>query len=195
MEQQEQHNQTQKPSYWPSVTIAALIFGIIYFIVSIIAGYAAINAEPSGSMIGNLAQTGASLVGCLLAAFGGMLAIWHYCREYDIALTLGKGALIGLFTGIGIVLILTILSKLWTFIDPTYSERMMQGMIDNFEAMEGLSDAQRDQMIDGVAAEFRNQDTLWGIIKEFLLLCIPLGILNLLTAMLGVKFFAKKEEF
>lgn len=186
---------SDNPSYWTSIAIAAFVLGFIYFVISVIGGYATINSEPSGSMFGSMSQLISGGIGCLMAGFGGMLAIWHYCNSYEgITLSLGKGALIGFYTGLGIVVVMTILNQIWNLIDPTYTERLMDSMIANYEAMENISDAQKEQIIDGIASEFRNSNTLWGIIKGMLFISIPVCILNLITGMIGAKIFAKKEE-
>lgn len=193
MEQSEQVTNTN-PGYWPSVGIAALIFGFIYFIISLIGGYMTINAEPTGSMFGSISQAVTGVAGCLIAAFGGMLAVWHYSRTYGITLKMGKGALIGLYVGIGIAVIMTLLSQIWELIDPSYTNRLMESMIANYEAIEGMPEAQRQQVIDGVYSQFQESSTLWGIIKGMLFVAVPVGILNLLTGMLGVSMFAREKE-
>lgn len=181
MEQPNQINETENPSYWASVGIAALIFAFITFAIQTMAAYMQING---GS--GFIASTVSTVVVCLIGAFAGMMAVWHYAREYDITMKLGKGALIGFLTGAAMVIISIILGKIWLLIDPTFTEKVMEASLENMEAM-GLTDEQlqaaRDQAGSG-------QSILWQLI-----IGIPVfGILNLLTGMLGVQLFAKEEK-
>lgn len=195
MEESQNQVYNETPSYWTSIFIAAFVLGFIYFVVSLIGGYATINSEPTGSMFGSMGQTVAGIVGCLVAGFGGLLAVWHYCKSYEnVVVTLGKGALIGVYTGFVIVVIMTILSQVWDLIDPSYTDKLMNSMIENYEAMENLPEAQKQQIIDGVASQFKDSNTLWGILKGMLFLAIPSCILNLITGMIGAKLFSKKEE-
>lgn len=185
MEQTEQHADTQ-PSYWASVGIAALIFSLITTALQLISGYMQINAEPTGAMFSPTMLF--SVIVCLVGAFGGMAAVWHYANEYQITMTLGRGALIGFLTGAAMVLIGIVLNKLWLVIDPDMNQKMMESMIANFEAME-VPDETKQQMIDSVAAQANPS------IGMQLLYGIPMyGILNLLTGMLGVSLFARKKE-
>lgn len=180
-----------EPSYWSSVGIAAIGFGIIYFILSIIGGYMTINSEPTGSWFSS--QTMMGLVACLVTAFGGMVAVWHYNREFGVTMKLGRGALIGLFTGIAMALVMSLLSQIWTMIDPTFNEQLMEATIANYEAMD-MPQETKQGMIDGIYQQFQDADTLWGMVRGFLFLSIPTGILNMLTGMLGVAMFARQKD-
>ncbi|NGP89635.1 DUF4199 domain-containing protein [Fodinibius halophilus] len=194
MEESQQQTVNEQPSYWTSVGIAALIFGILYFAISLIGGYAMINSEPSGSMFGNMNQTVSSSIACLVGICGAILAIWHYSKTYGgLSITLGKGALIGLYVAIATAIVVTVLNQFWNVIDPTYTERLMDSMIANFEAMEGVPEGQKQQMVDSIASEFKNSNTLWGITKGFLMNTVILGIGNLITGMIGAKIFGKDE--
>jgi hypothetical protein len=183
--------EAQKPSYWTSVLIAGVAVGVIVFIVSIILGYVQINSEPSGSMFSGMSLSG--LVPCLMAAFAGMLAIWHYTSEVEKEMKLGRGALIGLMTGIVVILAQTILSKLWILIDPDYMTAIRDHMIQNYEMM-SLPEAQKQTIIDGLYQEFQNQNSFFGILKQLAYGAIGYGILNVITGMIGVKIFADQPE-
>lgn len=185
MEQTERHTNTQS-SYWASVGIAALIFGLLTTVLQLISNYMQINSEPTGSFFSPSMLFG--LVVCLVGAFGGMLAVWHYANEFDITMKLGKGALIGFLTGTAMVLIGIVFNKLWLLFDPDMHQKMMESMIANFEAME-VPEETKQQMIDSAAAQANPS------IGMQLLYGIPIfGILNLLTGMLGVALFARKKE-
>jgi len=178
----------QDQNYWPSVGIAAFLFGFVAFAIQIISGYLQINAEPTGSLFSPVMLFG--LVVCLVAAFGGMVAIWHYAREYNVSLKLGKGALIGFLTGVGITLVTIVFSQVWEFIDPDFTQKMIDSTVANFEAMD-MPEEQKQQMIDSAVSQFESSQS----IGRQLLIGIPLyGILNLLTGMIGVKLFAKEKS-
>lgn len=174
--------------YWTSVGIASVIFGIVAFIISIVAAYATINSEPSGSFFSPVQLIG--ILACLIGAFGGMLATWHYANEYDAVMKLGKGALIGFLTGVGITIVSVLLGQIWQVFDPDMTQKMIDSTIANMEAMD-VPAQQKQQMIDATAESMRSQQNigtqlLWGI---------PMyGILNLITGMIGAKVFGKKEE-
>ncbi|MDX1586942.1 MAG: DUF4199 domain-containing protein [Balneolaceae bacterium] len=181
-------NNQSNPDYWASVGLASLIFGIFSFAVSIIGGYLIINSEASGSLAMTVAQSIMGLMSCLISAFGGLLAVWHYIKTYDLNITLGTGALIGFLTGAGIIAVSTVFQEVWSLVDPEFTSKMIQSMINNIEAME-LPDQQKQQMIDSMAAQ---RDT--GILSS-LLWGVPIyGILNLITGMIGVSVFGRKTE-
>ena len=185
---EQQAEQNNVPSYWTSVSIAGLIFGIIVFALSLVSTYAMINSEPSGSLFSPIQLLGVLV--CLVGAFGGMLAVWHYNNEYETSLKLGKGALVGLFTGIAITVVTVILNQFWQFIDPDMTQKLIDSTIANFEAAD-LPDAQKQQMIDSTVQGMRDQNN----ISTQLMYSLPTyGILNILTGMIGAKIFGSKEE-
>lgn len=185
---EQQAESRDEPSYWTSVSIAGLIFGIIVFALSLISTYAMINSEPSGSLFSPVQLLGVLV--CLIGAFGGMLAVWHYTNEYDISLKLGKGALVGLFTGVAITAVTVILNQFWQFIDPEMTQKLIDSTIANFEAAD-LPDAQKQQMIDSTVQGMRDQNN----IGRQLMYSLPTyGILNILTGMIGAKVFGSSEE-
>ncbi|MFH5831795.1 DUF4199 family protein [Halalkalibaculum sp. DA3122] len=179
---------SEAPAYWNSVGIASVLFGIVAFVLSLVTVYVTINAEPTGSFFSPSQLI--SLVGCLVGAFGGMVAVWHYTREHDIAVKLGKGALVGFLTGVGITLVSAVLNQLWLVVDPDMTQKMIESTVANFEAMD-LPEEQKQQMIDSTVEAMRGQHNigsqiLWGI---------PMyGILNLITGMIGAKAFGKEED-
>lgn len=188
MEQTEQLNNQNNLNYWPSVGIAALIFGFISFIISIAGGYLIINSESSGSMTFIIMQSAIGIVSCLVGAFGGMLAVWHYARENQITMKLGKGALIGFLTGAAMVFVSIVLNQIWGLVDPDMTQKMIDSLVANFEAMD-MPEEQKQAMIDGTVQQMKNSvinSLLWGI---------PIsGLLNLVTGMIGVALFAREKE-
>lgn len=185
MEQTDMQNNAM-PSYWASVGIAAFIFSLLTFVIQLITSYMQINSEPTGSLFSPATILGS--VTCLVGAFGGMVAVWHYAREYDLTMKLGKGALIGFFTGCAMVLIGMVLNEVWTLIDPDMTQKMIDSMVANYEAMD-MPEATKQQMIDSVASQANPS------IGMQLLYGIPMfGILNLLTGLIGVAIFAREKN-
>jgi glucan phosphoethanolaminetransferase (alkaline phosphatase superfamily) len=180
--------QQQNTSYWNSVLIVGAIFAVVGFILQLVFGYMQINSEPTGSLFTLYSISGIFI--CLATCIAGMLAVWHYTKEVSPKLTLGQGAVIGLLTGVVMVVFSGILSQFWEFIDPAYNEKIMESMIANFEAS-SMDQSMKDQMIDQTVASMESSASF----MRQMLIGIPImGILNLLTGLIGVKLFAEKEE-
>ena len=188
---EEQNSDEQKltfSDYLPSIGIVGLIFSLISFAVGLFFGYQQINSEPTGSFF-SPAMLSSGVI-CLVSAFAGLIAVWHFTREVTPKIKLGQGALIGFLTGAVIVLVSVGLSELWVALfDPDYTQKVLDSMIRNIEEME-MPDAQKQDMIDAMAQSTTEQSIFqqifWGI---------PItGLLNLLTGLIGVKIFAEKEE-
>ena len=173
---------------WPSIVLVGAIFSVISFVIGLFFGYQEINSEPAGSLLSPILIS--SIVICLVSAFAGILAVWHYTREVDPVLKMGEGALIGFLTGAVIVIISVVLNELWLFIDPEYTEKVLEATIANIDQMDLPADA-RDDMIDAMADSIGGEQSVW----RQLFLSIPVtGLINLVTALIGVKLFAEKEE-
>jgi len=174
--------------YLPSAGIVGAIFSVISFAVGLAIGYQQIGSEPTGSFLSPTMMGGVII--CLITCLAGALAVWHFAKEVSPYIKLGQGAALGFLTGAVIVILTAVLNEIWHFIDPDYTEKLVEATIANIEAMD-LPSGQKDQMIDGMAESVRAQQSfgsqiLWGI---------PMyGILNLISAMIGVKIFAKKED-
>src|SRR5699024_11633661 len=113
--------------------IAGLIFGILAFALSLISTYSVINSDPTGSYFSPL-QIGIWLVTCLVAAGAGMLAIWHYEREYEVSITLGKGALICFLTGVAMAMTGALLNQFWLqFSVPVTMKKVVDSLIANLQ--------------------------------------------------------------
>lgn len=187
MENSPQQESVEEPSYWNSVGVAGVVFGIIIFVISLLGGYATINSEPTGSLLTPVQLLG--ILACLFGAFGGMLAIWHYAKTYNINISLGRGALIGFLTGVAITIVNVLLNELWTVIDPDMTQQVVDSTIANLEASD-LPEQQKQQMIDITAGSREGES-----IGRQLLTGIPLyGILNLITGIIGAKVFGQNEE-
>jgi ABC-type transport system involved in multi-copper enzyme maturation permease subunit len=174
-------------NYWTSVGLGGVIFGFLLFLISLLGGYAAINSEPTGAYFSpyQIIWTFA----CLVGAFGGLFAIWHYTQTKNETVTIGKGALIGFFTGAAITIINVLFSEIWQGIDPDMNQKLMESTIRNLEAMD-LPKDQKQLMIDSAAQGMREEQNIFSQIFW----SIPMyGVLNLLTGMIGAKTLASKE--
>lgn len=182
MEQTEQFNGVEEnPSYWASIGIAGLIFGIVIFALQ-----TALQYMMAGGSTGFIFSSIAGIVVCLIGAFGGMLAVWHYSNEYDITFKLGKGALIGVLTGLAVAIVYLILMNLWHFIDPNLQKEIMETTIDKMQAANVP-----DERIEAIKQGMKQGQSL----GRQLLWTFPIyAILNLITGMIGVPLFAKEEE-
>lgn len=175
--------------YLPSAGIVGVIFSIVTFAIGLFFGYQQINSEPTGSFFSPFMIS--SGVICLVSALAGILAVWHFTKEVSTKLTLGQGAVIGFLTGAIIAVLSVLFSELWvTLFDPEYTEKIMSSLIANIEEME-LPSAQKDEMIDSMAGSISSQDSIF----RQLFMSIPItGLINLITALIGVKIFADKPE-
>ncbi len=190
MMEEEIQSEEQKTisDFWPSIAVSGGIFGVIIFALGLVFGYMQINAEPTGAILSPLMLSG--VVICLVVALAGGVAIWHYTKEETPYVKLGQGALIGFLTGAVLVVVSTVLNELWHFIDPDYTQKMMEATIANIEAMD-MPAEQKEMMIDSTAETMRAQQSIF----QQILYGIPMyGILNLITGMIAVKIFGKKKE-
>jgi hypothetical protein len=178
----------QFTNYWQSVAIVGVIFSIISFALSLFFGYRQINAEPTGALFSPMMFSGVII--CLITCVAGAVAVWHYTKEVSPYIKLGQGALAGFLTGAVIVLVSVVLNEVWSFIDPAYTDKLVEAAIANVEQMD-LPSGAKDDMIDTMADSVRSsqsitQQLFWGI---------PItGLLNLISGMIGAKVFGKKDE-
>lgn len=182
MEQDTQH------SYWPSVMIGALIIGLILSILGIISQYMTINSEPTGTAF-SLAQ-GIGTMACLFAAVGGFISTRHYAKEFEITFPIGKGALIGFMTGLVGVLVSTVISLIWQYIvDPELNQAVYDWTIRNLEAM-NLPQEQFEMQLNFIPEPGAMPSLLVGVGIGI----VAVGILNLISGIIGAKVFASEEE-
>lgn len=180
--------QTEKDtSYWTSVLLIGTIFGLVSFAINLIFQYMQIGSEPTGSIVTPVMLGG--VIVCLATAMAGLAAVWHYTKDVSPYLTLGKGALIGFLTGTVIVVITVVLNELWLLFDPELNQKMIDSIVANMDAMD-IPEEAKQQTIDATVAQYEDQSLLMNLVFQ-----IPFsGLLNLLTALLGVKFFAIRDE-
>lgn len=176
---------TSQKSYWTSVFLAGILFGLVSFALTIAIGYYQINSGSAGG-VGFSSISGG--VVCLLTAFGGMLAVWHYLKEGPAGISIGKGAVIGLLTGILIGIISFLLTRIWMSIDPAYASKLLEMRITAATNNPNLNDQQRQQISDMMHSG-------GGIMIIGYIIGIAFeGVVNLLTGMVGAKLFSKDEQ-
>lgn len=189
---EENSNEERKLSfgdYLPSAGIVGVIFGLVSLVVGLFFGYQQINSEPTGSLFSP--ATFSPIVICLLTMFAGLIAVWHFTREVTPKLSLGQGAVLGFLTGAVITIVSVLLQEIWIMlIDPEYMEKITQSVIANMEVMD-IPESQKDDIIDGLVESMEGGQSF----LRQLFIGIPIsGLLNLLTALIGVKIFAEKKE-
>lgn len=182
----------EKKSYWNAAGMAGMIFGFIVFLVATIGSYMTIHSEPTGTFFSGTIV--ASVIGCLVGAFGGVLAVKLYIKEHGPEMKIGTGAVIGLVTGIFITLVYQVLTMIWPIIDSSYIENLQSAMIANIEMMDGLPSAQKQEMIDAMYAQMQNYYSAGTIIQNMFFGFLTYGLLNLLSGLLAAKFMGKPPE-
>ncbi len=184
---------TEKPSYLPDALRIGAIFGVINVAISFVAMYQFISTPPTGSLFSM-----ASLVpmfACLVSAFGGLIVVRGYAKSTGLTMKAGDGAKIGFITGAVITGFVVVIGQIWTqLIDPTMMERYTQATIANFEAIPNMPEDSLNTMIDATYKQFEDQKTFFGIVYYSLISLGVIGVLNLITGIIGVSVFAKKEE-
>jgi hypothetical protein len=182
----EMENEQVQPSYWNSVLIGSLITALIVTLSSIIGGYMMLGTEPSGAIFNSAQLLGT--IGCLFGAVGGLYANWHYAKEYKINYKIGKGALIGLLVAVVATVLSLIMGQIWELIDPSYADAIIDWSIQNAEAMQLPPEAK-----EATIESLENADS-WvnrGIQAGTTLLA--LGVLNVISGLIGAKVFASEE--
>lgn len=179
-------NEQVQPSYWNSVLIASLITAILVTVLSLISGYMTINSEPSGAIFSPVQLFG--LVSCLLGAIGGVIATWHYAKEYDVTFPIGKGALMGLLVGLFATIFSVILGYLWELIDPSYTEAMIEWQRANLNAMQMPEEARQSAM-----ESMENPRSFSNVAVQAGVTFVGLAIVNVISGMIGAKIFASEE--
>lgn len=180
--------QQAKPNFMQSAAISGLIFGLITTIFSLISAYRVMATEPTGSIFppGSFSN----IVVCLVAAFGGMLAVKIQSSEEKVML-MGRGAAIGAATGVAIALVATILGQLWTFIDPNYVENFVEAMRIHMGSIPNMPDDALEQSVDGI---YEGMTTFTGILKNLGISGAVFAALNAITGMIGARVFCEKPD-
>jgi hypothetical protein len=177
-------------SYMPFALRLAVIFAIIAFVGNLVITYTVIGMEPS--MMTLLIPSISSTVVCLIAAVAGLLVVRGYIKATDLRVPVGKGAVIGLVTGVLIAVISGVLGILWDFVDPNMTKNMMNSMLAATSSIPGMDEAARQRAEDQMMA---SDPTQWSTrLMGLGIGTLGFGIVNMITGMIGAAVFSKKEE-
>lgn len=179
----------QFSQFLPSAALVGAIFGVVSFVIGLYFGYQQINSEPSGSLFSPMLFSG--VVICLITSFAGLVAVWHFAKEVSPSLSMGQGAALGFMAGAVIAIVSVLLNEVWvTLVDPEYTEKMIESSIAAIEMLD-LPESTKDDMIDAIEESMEQGASL----GRQLFIGVPVnGLLNLITALIGVKIFAEKKE-
>jgi hypothetical protein len=190
MDQQYTQQEEVNNSYMPFAVRFAVIFGLVTFLGGLIMGYMVISMEPSPMVMIVPSAMGIGL--CLIAAIAGLLVVRSYIKTTGINVAVGRGAVIGLVTGVLIGVIGSVLSLIWEFVDPNFAQNMMNAMVGAVDTMTQLDQAGRDQMIDQMMAN--DPTNLTTRLTSFAMNIAFMAIANVITGMIGAAVFSQKED-
>ncbi len=176
---------------WDATIFAGSIMAVALFSLSTITGYVQINSQPDGSLL--QPSIGGSFLVCLVGAFAGMMAVWYYTRYVESHLTLGRGALLGVLTGLVVIVGENILASVWSLLDPDYTKQLMESLIANIEKM-NIPENLKQQQIDMIGQQYRQVSSFSGFFTQVLYGFPLYGLLNVITGMIGVKVFGREKE-
>ena len=169
------------PSYWNAVITAGLITGTILTVIQLTTSYMTIAGSSA---------TGMAIIGCLIASIAGIISNWMYAKGYDLTYPIGKGALLGVFSGIITSIVTFSLSLFWTkVIDTGMNEAIIEATLKSFED-QGLS----QEEIDMAQSFIPDPNSLVGLIITFLSALAMYVAINLISGIISAKIFAKEEE-
>jgi uncharacterized membrane protein len=143
----------QNNPFISSAVIVGFVVAVVVTIVSLVLGYYMIGSEPGTSTMIMMSAMG--LISCLVGIFAGLFAVRHHVKIFNAPLKMGRGAIIGLTSGVFVAIFTSILSLIWMLVDPSYVDRLMEAMIRSMETLGPQGEAQ----IDGIA------ETVSGISK------------------------------
>ncbi len=169
------------PSYWNAVITAGLITGTILTVIQLTTSYMTIAGSSA---------TGMAIIGCLIASIAGIISNWMYAKGYDLTYPIGKGALLGVFSGIITSIVTFSLQLFWTkVIDTGMNEAIIEATLKSFED-QGLS----QEEIDMAQSFIPDPNSLVGLIITFLSALAMYVVINLISGIISAKIFAKEEE-
>ena len=183
----EANNEGQMPSYWKPVLTGGTIGAVIVSMTSFASGYIMLSNEPTGSLF-NITSI-AGLLGCLLGSVAGVYANRMYAKDNDLTYPIGKGALIGLFSGIALTFISSLISILWVYvIDPGYAESSVEWQKVNIDMMQVPAE-QKELMMGGIENPYSMKNILLGLGIG----SVVFGIVNAISGIIGAKLFASED--
>jgi len=174
----------------PYILRFAVIFALVISVLSTAISYYMISMEPSMSVF--IVPSIIFLSVCIIGGLGGLFVVRSYVKDTDAIVKVGNGAVIGLITGVIIAVTSGVIGILWQFIDPTLAERVMEATMNAVDSMGEMDSAQRDAMMDQMMAN--DPSKLSTQLMSMGINAAVLGIVNMITGMIGASIFSKKEE-
>ena len=167
----------EEKSYLKSTLIAAGIFGLIGTVLNIGMFNWMASGEPSTFKF--LMMSGGSMIICLLLGLAGFVAVWNFVKSEGGQVNTGKGAVIGLVTGIFLAVIMTLLGILYEVFDPTMLDRVADAMAGGMQTMlEGQPEEVVEESINQIYESFDGQKTLAGRAIGFLTNTLSFAMVN-----------------
>ena len=188
MEQETMQN--ENPSYWASVLIGALVITLITTIIGTFLLYYIAGAEPSPMLL--ILLSSFVIINCLFGSIGGFISTRHYAKTFNLTFPIGKGALIGLLTGIVGAILAAIIGQLWNLIDPALVDNLIANITDVMDMID-MSQQQRDETLSSIVESFESSQTFGGIIQGVLINSAILGVVNAISGLIGAKVFASED--
>ena len=183
--------QNQQNNFQRSAFIIGGLFGLIYFVITVINDYLIINMEAEANPIFNPTFIGSVFI-CLLTISGGITGVWFYAKQTDNPLTMGSGAGLGALIGFVLIVVTILLEYSWFLMNPDFYDQKLHSIIEMYENSE-LPDQYKQMLIDQTNSSLKNKFTLTGIFGQLLSGSFT-ALLNALTAMLGVKLFINQPD-
>jgi hypothetical protein len=183
----EAHANQQMPSYWPAVLSGGAIGAVVVSMVTFAAGYIMLSSEPTGSPFNISSISG--IFGCLIGAVAGVYANRMYAKDNELTYPIGKGALIGLWSGIALTVISSLISLLWVYvIDPGYAQASVEWQKMNADMMQ-IPAEQKEIMMQS----FENPYSMKNILLGLGIGSVVFGIVNAISGIIGAKLFASED--
>ncbi len=175
-------------SYMPIALRFAVIFGIITTVLSLVMNYYLISAEPSQSLF--LIQSGFGVVICLVAAFAGFFVVKNYAKSVPFEVPAGKGAVIGLVVGVLIAVVGLVLGLIWRVVDPNLTQNVVDAMARSVDTMQ-IDQTARDAMMESMMAN--DPSSMKALLMNTAIGGAVMGVLNLITGIIGAAVYGKKK--
>ena len=183
--------QNQQNNFKRSAFIIGGLFGLLYFVLTVINGYMTINLDTEANPLFNISTFGPIFI-CLITISGGVTGVWYYANQTDEPLTMGGGAGLGAIVGFVMIAVAILMEYFWSVINPDFYDQMFQKMIEMYENSK-LPDEQKQMLMDQTNSSLNNKFSLSGIFWQFISGSFT-ALLNALTGMLGVKLFINQPD-
>lgn len=175
----------QHQSYWKAVLKWGLIFAAADTFLTLVVNILLIQSPSL------MALFFSGIIVCLFIAFGGLFAVRQHVTDYNLSITLGRGALIGFMTACVIVVVSQVISEIYFLIDSTFLQRLTEAQIAAYENSEFIPDESKQAMIDATYTQMQEGRSVLGVIWSMLGALVFTGALNALTGMLAANIYKK----